>query len=112
MSSLALPLPGSALSSSKDIKNVRADRKPWLYRLPQALQPKFGTTYAETYGGVKGKGKVGILQAVLYGLPEPDKRTRKGVILREGGVLWKVFYGDKDGDKDGTTKEHERKAGC
>jgi hypothetical protein len=58
---------------------------------------------------VKGKGKVGILQAVLYGLPEPDKRTRKGVILREGGVHWNADYGNKDGDDKG---EHEGKAGC
>jgi hypothetical protein len=39
---------------------------------------------------------VGILQAVLYGLPEPDKVSfMKGVPL-EGGMLHKVLYGAKE----------------
>jgi hypothetical protein len=109
MSSLALPHLHHTPSNTKATKAAPADTKPWPYRLLWALQPKAETTYPEKYRGAKGKGEVGILQAVLYDLPEPEKRTRKGVILREGGLLWKVVYGDEDEDKKG---EYGGKVGC
>ena len=80
--------------------------KPWPYRLPVCLQPKVGTTFHAVYGGgdgaeVKGKGegvkKVGVLQALLYGVPEPDgsfgKKDEDG---KREGLVWRVLYGVKE----------------
>lgn len=70
--------------------------KPWPYRLPKALQPQVGTTFAAMYGGGEGEGKggkVGGLQAVLYGVPEPDNKDLEG---KEEGVWRKVLYGVKE----------------
>ncbi|OAL05970.1 hypothetical protein IQ06DRAFT_73892 [Phaeosphaeriaceae sp. SRC1lsM3a] len=105
-------LPSSALvtkaivksDQNKAIKELIKIRKPWPYSLPKALQPQVGTTFAAVYGGgletaVQSK-RVGILQAILYGIPEPEK----GGIKEEGGFLHKVLHGvneekDRGGEK-------------
>lgn len=55
--------------------------KPWSYSLPKPLQPKAGTTFDLVYGDGVGVGdeqvakvKLGLLQKVLYGVPEPGKK--------------------------------------
>lgn len=56
--------------------------KPWPYSLPKPLQPKAGTTYDLMYGDGLGDGyvakvKLGLLQKVLYGVPEPEKKDEE-----------------------------------
>ncbi|KAF2254438.1 hypothetical protein BU26DRAFT_559125 [Trematosphaeria pertusa] len=89
--------------------------QPWPYRLPKFLQPKPGTTYHAMYGKVGAEDKdadaepVGVLQAVLYGIPEPDgyvwrKERRWGMLVR------RVLYGEGEvgtGDGKGEVKVEE-----
>ncbi|KAF9699174.1 hypothetical protein EKO04_003074 [Ascochyta lentis] len=84
--------------------------KPWPYSLPRMLQPRVGTTYGLSYGdGVGGKVgdvKVGVLQRVLYGVPEPDVvvgRNQGG----ERGLWRKMVHGVQAWEE-----EKEGKAGC
>jgi hypothetical protein len=93
---------------------MESKTKPWTYRLPKVLQPRAGTTFAQKYKmGAQDEGKrhVGIVQAILYGVPEP-KRGHKGMVLREGGVLWKVVYGNQEWVDEGGIGEEEGKSGC
>ncbi|KAH6620316.1 hypothetical protein C7974DRAFT_399445 [Boeremia exigua] len=47
--------------------------RPWPYSLPKWLRPRKGTTYAQVHGdGGEGQGSVGVLQKVLYGVPDPQ----------------------------------------
>lgn len=69
--------------------------KPWPYSLPKCLQPQAGTTFDLTFGGgdaVVGNIEVGVLQKLLYGIPEPGEVGRRSV----GYEL----------------REHDEKAGC
>jgi hypothetical protein len=82
------------IAKTKEIKEM----KPWPYSLPAFLRPKAGTTYVSTmHGGAKQSKvsrRVGVLQAVLYGIPEPDKVEAKK------GVLYKVAYGVKEDEEE------------
>jgi hypothetical protein len=67
--------------------------KPWPYSLPSFLRPQPGTTFDMLHGDMlqtRGIERVGVLQAVLYGVPEPEK-----VLFREG-VVGRVLYGVKE----------------
>jgi hypothetical protein len=73
--------------------------KPWLYKLPKFLQPRAGTTYAMIHGSgasAQEPGRVGVLQAILYGVPEPGEVPLKQAVGKEGGVLHAVLYGVND----------------
>jgi hypothetical protein len=60
--------------------------KPWPYSLPSFLRPQPGTTFDMLNGDMvqtRGIECVGVLQAVLYGVPEPEKFSFKdGVVGR------------------------------
>lgn len=83
--------------------------KPWPYSLPKALQPKVGTTYDMVYGdgdGVAKNVKVGLLQKVLYGDPEPGVKVdadEKGNEGRKKGLLGEILQ---------HVQEEVGKAGC
>jgi hypothetical protein len=58
---------------------VQEKVKPWPYSLPKALQPKVGTTFDMMCGdgladGQVGRVKLGVLQKMLYGVPEPGMK--------------------------------------
>ncbi|KAF2030295.1 hypothetical protein EK21DRAFT_112017 [Setomelanomma holmii] len=81
------------------VKTVINPIKPWPYKLPKFLQPRAATTYAMKYGTHKEaemtvSERVGVLQAILYGVPEPDKAVAKQV-SKQGGVLHAILYGVK-----------------
>ncbi|KAJ4374063.1 hypothetical protein N0V83_002802 [Neocucurbitaria cava] len=40
--------------------------------------------------------RISILQAILYGVPEPEKFSFAKTVVREGGVVHKILYGVKD----------------
>jgi hypothetical protein len=55
--------------------------KPWPFNLPSFMRPQPGTTYYEAYGGMMSSAsssaagptsakRIGVLQALLYGVPE------------------------------------------
>jgi len=83
-------------SDTQPIVNVPA--KPWPYSLPAFLRPRPGTTFEMMHGGglvdLGKEGRVGFLQAVLYGVPDPDKDgEKKGGVVRVqecGPVVEKV----------------------
>ncbi|KAF1842356.1 uncharacterized protein K460DRAFT_358975 [Cucurbitaria berberidis CBS 394.84] len=91
--------------------------KPWPYSLPVYLRPGVGTTFAimhttlesarlpETEKDMKKKEKlpaqIGILQAVLYGVPDPEEFSYAQAVVKDGGVLHRVLYGVKDPQKGG-----------
>ena len=83
--------------------------KLWPYSLPKALQPKVGTTYDMVYGdgdGVAKNVKVGLLQKVLYGDPEPGVKVdadEKGNEGRKKGLLGEILQ---------HVQEEVGKAGC
>ncbi|KAF1365798.1 hypothetical protein EJ07DRAFT_93694 [Lizonia empirigonia] len=50
--------------------------RPWPYSLPKCLQPQAGTTFDLTNGdgdAAVGKLEVGVLETMLYGVPEPGE---------------------------------------
>ena len=77
--SLALPEHNGSVISTQQLNReagIALVVKPWPYSLPKVLQPKPGTTYDSIYGNQGGakpteKVRVGWLQKVLYGDPEP-----------------------------------------
>jgi len=77
--SLALPEHNGSVISTQQLNReagIALVVKPWPYSLPKVLQPKPGTTYDSIYGDQGGakpteKVRVGWLQKVLYGNPEP-----------------------------------------
>jgi hypothetical protein len=95
------------------VRKLKPTTKPWPYRLPAFLHPQDGTTFALKFasenttsntsapsGAALPTTRVGILQAVLYGLPDPDKASLRPRGIKEGGLLHKVVYGVKD-DEEG-----------
>jgi hypothetical protein len=76
-----------------------APARQWPYSLPEALQPKAGTTFAMKHGSsmeTQPQQHIGILQAILYGVPDPDKAPFMKSMVHEGGILHKVLYGVKE----------------
>ena len=71
--------------------------KPWPYSLPKFMQPQPGTTYQLMYDSatMDKPGRIGILQALFYGVPDPEgaKEPEK---VKEDGLVRKVMYGVKD----------------
>ncbi|EAT91740.1 hypothetical protein HBH56_010450 [Parastagonospora nodorum] len=60
---------------------VNMSTKPWPYSLPDFLHPKPGTTFGMMHGSglvaLEKAGNVGFLQAVLFGVPDPDNDGEK-----------------------------------
>jgi hypothetical protein len=60
---------------------VNMATKPWPYSLPGFLRPKPGTAFEMMHGGglvdLEKVGRVGFLQAALYGVPDPDNDGEK-----------------------------------
>lgn len=80
--------------------SVIKSAKIWPYHLPAFLRPQDGTTYALKFGGAADIGetggptkRVGIVQAILYGIPDHGAEKEAGT---ERGVLAKVWYGVKE----------------
>lgn len=68
---------------------LNIESRPWPYSLPRFLRPKAGTTFDLMYGGGvarEGRGRVGVMQAVLYGVPDPDGESEVGDCEGRGGV--------------------------
>jgi hypothetical protein len=57
-----------------------------------------GSTSAPIVAALSTK-RVGILQAVLHGVPDPDEASVCRSVLNEGGLLHKVVYGVKDDEE-------------
>ncbi|KAF2132283.1 hypothetical protein P153DRAFT_394441 [Dothidotthia symphoricarpi CBS 119687] len=82
---------------------VKEQADSWIDRLPRFLQPQVGTTYEMVRSGreesERGVGRrVGLLQQVLYGVPEPEAVVCGAV--RKRGWVHKVVYGVQDEDED------------
>jgi hypothetical protein len=103
--------PASSMATTQSKATVKAGKrqdlitalakpyKPWPYSLPEFLQPKAGTTYAMMHGrgsSAADSQHIGVLQAVLYGVPEPGALSLKQGAVREHGILHKVLYGVKE----------------
>tara|TARA_R110002003_G_scaffold1184_11_gene22657 strand:- start:10330 stop:11277 length:948 start_codon:yes stop_codon:yes gene_type:complete len=91
-------MPANAVVKQEE-KALVQPTKPCPYMLPTFLQPRSGTTYAMMHGSaasVQEPGRVGVLQAVLYGVPEPGEVRLTQAVGKEGGVLHAVLYGVKD----------------
>jgi hypothetical protein len=71
--------------------------KPWPYSLPKFLQPQPGTTYQLMYdSAAKEKpGRIGVLQALFYGVPNPEG-AKEQQQDKDDGFVKKVMYGVKD----------------
>lgn len=85
---------------------IKEPMKPWSYRLPSFLRPQPGTTYDLKFSSPSSQAtapkRVGILQAVLYGVPNPGEEREGGE-----GVLHKVIYGVKDKEEGVVAKVAE-----
>ncbi|KAF2681304.1 hypothetical protein K458DRAFT_392093 [Lentithecium fluviatile CBS 122367] len=95
-------------------------RQPWPYRLPRFLRPKAGTTFYAMYGptsttsttrttimagaggecggNVEKEVRVGLFQALLYGVPDPNAREVKS---EKSTIFKKVLYGVPETDEFG-----------
>jgi hypothetical protein len=76
-----------------------APARQWPYSLPKAIQPKAGTTFAMMHGsalGTQTQQHIGLLQAILYGVPNPDNAPIIKSMVHEGGIMYKVLYGVKE----------------
>jgi hypothetical protein len=78
--------------------------KPWPYNLPEFLRPQAGTTYGIQYGHASVSPKqdlkpIGVLQAILYGRPDPNEKITSLSSLRQDGFVYKVLHGVKEGEK-------------
>ncbi|KAH8707155.1 hypothetical protein GQ44DRAFT_731839 [Phaeosphaeriaceae sp. PMI808] len=85
--------------------------KPWPYNLPQFLRPQPGTTFWMMHNVVARDNmpkRIGFLQAVLYGTPEPMKLSFRVGLVRKGGMLHEVLYGVKENDVTFVTKTEEK----
>jgi hypothetical protein len=77
--------------------------KPWPYSLPRFLQPQPGTTYQAMYdSAARAPKRVGVWQALLYGVPDPNNGVGRGdgdvgMGAKKGGLVEKVVYGAKEG---------------
>jgi hypothetical protein len=97
-------MPANAVVKQEE-KALVQPTKPWPYMLPAFLQPRAGTTYAMIHGSgasAQEPGRVGVLQAVLYGVPEPGEVRLTQAVGKERGVLHAVLYGvnDEEGTVD------------
>jgi hypothetical protein len=104
-------MPANAVVKQEEKAQVQPT-KPWPYMLPTFLQPRSGTTYAMIHGSAASAqepGRVGVLQAVLYGVPEPGEVRLTQAVGKEGGVLHAVLYGvhDEEGTVDVKVREVE-----
>ncbi|CAO2657453.1 Nn.00g035790.m01.CDS01 [Neocucurbitaria sp. VM-36] len=90
--------------------------KPWPYRLPLFLQPQVGTTFemvhrsrtttttvttsitapVESVMRDDPQKRISILQAVLYGISEPETFSYTKGVVKDGSGLHKVLYGVRD----------------
>jgi hypothetical protein len=71
------PTPDSMAVVKKETTALAKPCKPWLYSLPAFLRPQPGTTYEMMYGDglpTPTPQRVWTMQAVLYGLPNPERR--------------------------------------
>jgi len=72
--------------------------KPWPYSLPAFLQPRPGTTFSlmNRSTAVGPPKSFGILQAVLYGVPQPEKFSFAREVVAPGSFLDKILHGVKE----------------
>jgi hypothetical protein len=85
----------------EDKKDVKEKAKPWSYTLPKALRPKNGTTFSMINSSSSTKLSsqgVNVLQALLYGVPEPEKFSYAHEVVAPGSLVHKVLYGVKEMD--------------
>ncbi|CAI9626311.1 unnamed protein product [Alternaria burnsii] len=89
----------NGVKAVKETKKVEAIFKPWPYFLPSFLQPKDGTTFALVDGSSTTHTKhTGVLQAILYGVPDPERFSYKRELVAPGSLLHKILYGIKEMD--------------
>jgi hypothetical protein len=72
-------------SETERVVRERKSVKPWPYSLPKFLQPQPGTTYQLMYdhSASGATRRVGVLQALLYGVPDPGHAGVSGGEERE-----------------------------
>lgn len=113
--------PPSSLAASKGFRDAykalpnpkTPAHKPWPYTLPVFLQPKRGTTFhsataaslapASTSAPLAPLAKAlrtGVLQALLYGVPEPEKYSFARESVAAGSLVGKVLHEVKDMDDE------------
>jgi hypothetical protein len=74
------------------------------YSLPSFLQPKNGTTFmlmnstTITSASDTCTKRTGILQAILYGVPDPELFSYRQEMVAPGSFLHKILYGVKEKD--------------
>jgi hypothetical protein len=76
--------------------------------MPSFLQPKAGTTWYETFVDARAPGPkhIGILQAMLYGVPKETcgEFSYLRELVREGSWVGSVLFGVKEKEEDGKVK--------
>jgi hypothetical protein len=111
-----LPPMGKAEPEPVLVLKQKEKKKMWQYRLPVCLQPKVETTYHRMHGGamssVDGKveepARVGLFQAVMYGVENPDMwKVEKYVVV--GGKLIVETRVDEETVKRGSVAEAKAK---
>ena len=89
----------NGVEAVKETKKGEAIFKPWPYSLPSFLQPKDGTTFSLVNGSSTTHTKhTGVLQAILYGVPDPERFSYKRELVAPGSLLHKILYGIKEMD--------------
>ncbi|KAF1958939.1 hypothetical protein CC80DRAFT_23493 [Byssothecium circinans] len=99
----------TALPSKSPISTTTATaavpKKYWPFTLPRFLQPKEGTTYYTTLHPTKSpianrvqiRKPPSILQAILYGVPDPEKyKMHKQILQALSRVLRAVVFGVRE----------------
>jgi hypothetical protein len=75
--------------------------KPWPYSLPSFLQPKDGTTFSLMNGTpttATPANRTGVLQAILYGVADPERFSYMQEMVAPGSLLDKILHGVKEMD--------------
>lgn len=79
--------------------------KPWPYSLPSWLRPKASTTFSLMsdrtlpISAVVDSERTGVLQFILYGVPNPERFSYSQELVAPGSLLHKVLHGIKEMDE-------------
>jgi hypothetical protein len=71
--------------------------RSWPYSLPSFLQPKNGTTFSLMNSTITTSAsdtctkRTGILQAILYGVPDPERFPYRQEMVASGSFLHKIL---------------------
>jgi hypothetical protein len=93
--------PTAVIQETRSATDFVVSVKPWPYSLPHFLRPKPGTTYRLKYCPTTTTldavpKRVAFVQAILYGIPEPEKFSYACAVVVPGSFVYKVLCGVKE----------------